>query len=84
MQMGARRLLAKRQQAIKMLRAWKIPLISLVCSATHIIQMPRAGISFKWHRTYLELSLLNQHYQSNKKGSPRRQDTGSLKLISHN
>lgn len=59
MQMEAQRLLAKSQPASKMLIAWKIPLLSLVCSATHIIQMPRAVISFKWHRTYLELSLLN-------------------------
>lgn len=83
MQMEARQL-AKSQQVIKMLIAWKIPLISLVCSATHIIQMPRAIIIFKWHCTYLELSLLNQHTKAIKKGSQRRQDTGFLKIMSHN
>lgn len=68
MQRDTWQLLATSQQAIKMLTGWKIPLISQVCSTTRIIQMPRTEISFKWHGTYLELSLLNQHIKAIEKG----------------
>lgn len=68
MQIDTWQLLATSQQAIKMLTGWKIPLISQVYSTTHIIQMPRTGISFKWHGTYLELSFLNQHTKAIEKG----------------